>query len=890
MLPISPSRILLNVCIMSIVVTNAFGQTSEDFSNSFVAGREYFMLRSGNAKLVLQSDKSGMQPAVTYMLFDANRPCQTLRKDRAFNYVPGSNCQSSALEVVLRGVSFTAVAHVAGVHWSYADGVPSVEAQWWAGGIRVTESFTALEAANTFIRKITLEGKDIAGPDSVRLRLHLPAGRFFSERSMLVGIAENTALGIGFMKPASGIVNAQDGFIETDPIRITPGHEVVISTLLTTRIPAAGYSYSEECGDDHPLDPHVLRSGAQAGALMGMKGEYFNNIDLHGTPTVVRVDTNFCPYWGVGTPAEGIHPDSFSVRWTGLIVPRFTGRYRFSMAADDGARLFIDDTLLIHCKDGYRHNRLIGDRFLESGKSYNIRIEFIELLGWAGIRVRCAVPGPAADEPVVKSGVQALFDALARMSDSQAAHELTATRASWSRMSAITTEDSLVRSLFNNARYALPGMVGSIGKMDAGMFEYGDQWVRDGSNVALGLIHAGNFELARTLLTFLLSDLLSDEGNAISSGAFDNPDREEYDQMGELVHALKSYRDWTGDSQLIMNFRAKIIALIERPIQARYRDSTGMVHNRREYWERTFDDGYELAYQTFIIRGLRDAADLAHLLGVPEKAPYWRAQADIFQQAMLHHPSRSLVDKGMLIKRRNVDGTFANFIPGPPADFKRDDPAATEAYRRLNPDASSVLPIVLRVVDPRSSLARNTLDKLEEIWNARWDFGGYERYHSSSQQDQPGPWTFATSSIARAQLDAGLYTRSRRSLEWLLNVQGGNAGAWFEEVPVIRSQIPTAGIVPWTSAEATLLAVRHWLGLSFDGDDLVLRPALFPGHGGCKADLRFRSSRLKIEIDKPGDVRYALVNGRKMLPDRDGSLRVPAGMLSGNVEITVQTK
>ncbi|MBP2671925.1 MAG: hypothetical protein H6Q85_1991, partial [candidate division NC10 bacterium] len=54
---------------------------SDDFTRSFSPGREYFFLRSGNAKLVLQADRTGTRPAFLYMLFDADRPCQTLRKE-----------------------------------------------------------------------------------------------------------------------------------------------------------------------------------------------------------------------------------------------------------------------------------------------------------------------------------------------------------------------------------------------------------------------------------------------------------------------------------------------------------------------------------------------------------------------------------------------------------------------------------------------------------------------------------------------------------------------------------------------------------------------------------------------------------------------------------------
>ena len=80
------------------------------------------------------------------------------------------------------------------------------------------------------------------------------------------------------------------------------------------------------------------------------------------------------------------------------------------------------------------------------------------------------------------------------------------------------------------------------------------------------------------------------------------------------------------------------LAMIERPLQPQFRDDTGMVHNRREFWERTFEDAYELAYQTYVILALREAAELAPALGAEDRAARWRTEADRIQQAMLTHP------------------------------------------------------------------------------------------------------------------------------------------------------------------------------------------------------------------------------------------------------------
>lgn len=445
---------------------------------------------------------------------------------------------------------------------------------------------------------------------------------------------------------------------------------------------------------------------------------------------------------------------------------------------------------------------------------------------------------------------------------------------SLSLLSAISTSDNLISSLYRNASFALPGMVSVNGRMDAGVFEYGNQWVRDGSNVSMGLIYSGSFESARGLLNYILSDLVSDEGTTAIAGGFDAPDREQFDQMGMLMNALKLYNDWTGDQSLLTTYSKKILALIERPLNPVFRDSTGMVHNKREFWKRTFSDGYEMVYQVYMIQGLRCASDLAGVLGVPEKGPEWRKQANVFLNARLHHPTRSLVNQGALIKRRNVNGKIADLSEGRRKSGKNDAPVPTEYYHRLNPDATYAIPILLGIIDPVSDLARRSLDKLEQIWNARWSMGGYERYHSSSQEDQPGPWTFGTAFIARAQHDAGLTERSRRSLEWLNDIQGGKAGAWFEELPLNRSQVRFCGIVPWTSAEVTSFVVRHWLGVKISGDELIIRPNLYADTQNVSTDLRFRLGRLKIQIDRNGKKEVLRVYGKVLSPNKAGEYKI----------------
>ena len=77
------------------------------------------------------------------------------------------------------------------------------------------------------------------------------------------------------------------------------------------------------------------------------RGEYFANVALSGTPTLVRNDTSIDFNWTYGSPALGVPSDRFSVRWTRNVDFGTGGLYRFTVSADDGVRLWVNGHHLI---------------------------------------------------------------------------------------------------------------------------------------------------------------------------------------------------------------------------------------------------------------------------------------------------------------------------------------------------------------------------------------------------------------------------------------------------------------------------------------------------------------------------------------------------------------
>ena len=115
----------------------------------------------------------------------------------------------------------------------------------------------------------------------------------------------------------------------------------------------------------------------------GLKGEYFSNEELKGTPALVRTDKHVHFDWGEGSFAAGEPVDHFAIRWTGYFVPKETGDYKFYTSADDGVRLYVGDEIAID--DWLPHSQTldIATRHLEAGQAYKIRLEYFESVGSA---------------------------------------------------------------------------------------------------------------------------------------------------------------------------------------------------------------------------------------------------------------------------------------------------------------------------------------------------------------------------------------------------------------------------------------------------------------------------------------------------------------------------
>jgi len=464
----------------------------------------------------------------------------------------------------------------------------------------------------------------------------------------------------------------------------------------------------------------------------------------------------------------------------------------------------------------------------------------------------------------------------------------------WAKKTRIETDNEVVNHLFNVSRNNLKAGVSKSGKRDSGIWQYNMEWVRDDSMFLIGLIMCGFFNEAKQMLIKLLDKFVGPEGQTIESSRWFGYDLAELDQNGQLLYAIWTYVCWTGDFDLVKNYWEKVKLVAEFPIMDIFRDRRSkLLKNKREFWERTdafgVEEGYELAYQFWVAFGLEKASELARIIGEHKLSERWMNISEEIKGAMLNHPEFRLIEDGHFIKRRKVNGEWQKyFIPPDRKRMPPGSPIAVEASPSSEPDTSEVLPIVYGFVDPGSDLAKKTLEWVEKLWNQRWNYGGYERYDSSSEPEPPGPWSFASLFVARANCEVKDYDKVWKVLNWLYNINGGKSGAWFEyySIEQITPPLPPVGFIGWTWAEMVALTIHHIFGIRPEIENLKIKPNLLTNLNIAECHINVRDMKVHLIVERGKKVE-AVANGKRV-KIVDGGIIVPYA--GGEMKINFKVK
>ncbi|HKW30674.1 MAG TPA: TIM-barrel domain-containing protein [Verrucomicrobiae bacterium] len=130
----------------------------------------------------------------------------------------------------------------------------------------------------------------------------------------------------------------------------------------------------------------------------GLKAEFFENVNLSGTPALTRTDAGVDFDWGMNSPAPDLPSQNYSVRWTGTIeVPAAAGDVVLSSLADDGARVWVDGEEVINAWGPHALTATDASAVLTAGRPHQLRIEYLQLgfnaamkLQWHPVKARSA--------------------------------------------------------------------------------------------------------------------------------------------------------------------------------------------------------------------------------------------------------------------------------------------------------------------------------------------------------------------------------------------------------------------------------------------------------------------------------------------------------------------
>ena len=143
-----------------------------------------------------------------------------------------------------------------------------------------------------------------------------------------------------------------------------------------------------EQGYDNRLNPvtvsdeYLMTPDSKA---RGLHTELFNNLDLSGDPAKTRVDTRIQHWWSGGGPEAGvINPETYSVRWQGVLTPPTSGKVRLYLSNTGTARLWINGELLLENDVGPVTSSIFDWEDVEKGtvisldknQKYDLRVEF----------------------------------------------------------------------------------------------------------------------------------------------------------------------------------------------------------------------------------------------------------------------------------------------------------------------------------------------------------------------------------------------------------------------------------------------------------------------------------------------------------------------------------
>jgi PA14 domain-containing protein/Ig-like domain-containing protein/lectin family protein len=135
--------------------------------------------------------------------------------------------------------------------------------------------------------------------------------------------------------------------------------------------------------------PVAVLTVGNLGNGSGLVGDYYTTQlqTFSGAPTLTRLDPTVNFDWDIGSPDPSISPDTFTVRWAGLVQPIYSQTYTFYTTSDDGSRLWVNGQLVVDNWFDQPPTERSGTIDLSADQQYPILMEYYENTGGALVQL-----------------------------------------------------------------------------------------------------------------------------------------------------------------------------------------------------------------------------------------------------------------------------------------------------------------------------------------------------------------------------------------------------------------------------------------------------------------------------------------------------------------------
>lgn len=120
-----------------------------------------------------------------------------------------------------------------------------------------------------------------------------------------------------------------------------------------------------------------LYSAATGSSEKGLTASYYDNPNFAGEPRLQQLEKNVDVIWKDSSPLTQQWGSSFSIRWTGFLVPPVSGTYKIGANGFSAYQLFIDDELLVSFEHMHHPGIKSKEVDLEAGRFYKLRLDYV---------------------------------------------------------------------------------------------------------------------------------------------------------------------------------------------------------------------------------------------------------------------------------------------------------------------------------------------------------------------------------------------------------------------------------------------------------------------------------------------------------------------------------